>query len=88
MDAEQCRAARGLLNWTQADLAAASGVSAVTIRNFEQGKTKPQTASLRVLQQTLEQAGIQFIPENGGGAGVRFRTPRPLSPESTAGRDS
>jgi transcriptional regulator with XRE-family HTH domain len=75
MDRNQCRGARGLLNWTQADLAAASSVSVVTIRNFENGKSAPQSATLRILTQTLEAAGIVFIPQNGGGAGARLRDP-------------
>ena len=69
----QCRAARGLLNWTQKDLAAKSGVSAVTIRNFENERSTPQPATLTVLKQTLEVAGIEFIGENGGGPGLRLR---------------
>ncbi len=71
----QCRAARGLLNWTQEDLAAKSGVSAVTIRNFENEKSTPQRATLIVLQQTFEAAGIELIPPNGGGPGLRLRNP-------------
>lgn len=75
MDKNQCRGARGLLNWTQAELAAESGISVVTIRNFEIGKSDLQSATRRILQQTLEAAGIDFIPKNGGGAGVRLRDP-------------
>ena len=48
-------------------------MSAVTIRNFENGKTVPQSASMRVIVDCLEKAGVQFIPENGGGAGVRLK---------------
>ncbi|WP_431860494.1 helix-turn-helix domain-containing protein [Azospirillum sp.] len=69
----QCRAARGLLNWTQKDLASRSGVSTVTIRNFENERSTPQPATLTVLRQTLEAAGIEFIPRNGGGPGLRLR---------------
>ncbi|PSJ19972.1 transcriptional regulator, partial [Halomonas sp. ND22Bw] len=35
ISAAQCRAARGLLNWTQAELAAAASVGVVTVRQFE-----------------------------------------------------
>ena len=37
----QCRAARGLLKWTQEELAVRSGVGAPAIINFEGGKTSP-----------------------------------------------
>ncbi|MFG1190772.1 helix-turn-helix domain-containing protein [Xanthobacter flavus] len=73
MNAAQCRAARGLLRWTQADLAQASNVSEVTIRNFENEKSVPQRASLSVIRAALEAAGVIFVAENGEGPGVRLR---------------
>ena len=69
----QCRAARGLLDWTQERLADASGVSVGAIRNFEAGITNPMRANLAALKSALESGGIVFIDENGGGPGVRLR---------------
>lgn len=74
----QCRAARGLLSWTQADLAKAASVGVVTVRQFEGESGTPRPATLTVLQQALEAAGLEFIPENGGGAGIRFRERKAL----------
>lgn len=72
----QLRAARALVGWTQADLAAAAFVSEVSVKNIEKGSTDPRVGTLRALTTALEQAGVQFIPENGGGAGVRlFKEP-------------
>ena len=71
--APQCRAARGLLNWTQAELASAASVGVVTVRQFEGQAAEPRPATLTVIRQALEAAGVEFIPENGGGAGVRMR---------------
>jgi hypothetical protein len=71
----QCRAARGLLDWSQLDLAKQSHVGVVTIRQLEAGVHQPRTATLIVVRQTLERAGVIFIDENGGGAGVRLRKP-------------
>lgn len=71
LTAEQCRAARGLLDWTQSDLAARASISAVSIRAFEKGGDM-RDSNRKLLQLTLEAAGVQFIPENGGGAGVRL----------------
>ncbi|TXN64700.1 transcriptional regulator [Methylobacterium sp. WL18] len=68
----QCRAARGLLSWTQADLAKAASVGVATVRQFEGESGTPRPATLTVLRQALEEAGLEFIPENGGGAGIRF----------------
>jgi transcriptional regulator with XRE-family HTH domain len=73
MNSPQCRAARGLLAWTQDELARMAGVSIVTVRNFENEKTTPQRASLDVIRRAIESAGVEFIAENGGGAGVRLR---------------
>ena len=69
----QCRAARGLIAWTQGDLANAADVAKKTIADFERGTRKPYARTLRDLRTTLETAGIEFIAENGGGPGVRLR---------------
>jgi transcriptional regulator with XRE-family HTH domain len=71
--ASQCRAARGLLDWTQQELADAARIGVATIRQFEGGATEPRHATLVVLRQALESAGVEFIAENGGGAGARLR---------------
>lgn len=81
MTPAQCRAARGLLNWNQADLAAKAAVSAVTVRNFENERSTPQRASLDVMRRAFEEAGVDFIAENGGGPGVRLKR----APEMPAG---
>ena len=72
----QCRAARGLLDWSQLDLAKQAGVGIVTIRQLEAGTYEPRRATLDVVRRALEAAGILFIDENGGGAGVRLRKAR------------
>lgn len=72
IDASQCRAARGLLNWSQGDLVKESRLSAVTIRAFERGG-EMRASNRNLLRFTFERAGVEFIPENGGGPGVRLR---------------
>ena len=72
----QCRAARGLLDWNQQDLAREAGVGVVTIRQLEAGINQPRRATLVVIRHALEAAGIEFIEDNGGGVGVRFREVR------------
>ena len=68
----QSRAARALLGLTQADLAAQSRVSQRSIASFETGERQPIPSILSALQHALEGAGVEFIFENGGGAGVRL----------------
>lgn len=72
---EQCRAARALLEWTQDRLAETASVSKKTIVDFEAGRRTPYDRTIADLVRALESAGIAFIGENGGGAGVRFRDP-------------
>jgi transcriptional regulator with XRE-family HTH domain len=71
--AAQSRAARGLLGMTQVQLAIASGVSLSTIAHFETGQRQPAPDNLAALRRALEAAGIEFLGENGGGAGVRLK---------------
>jgi transcriptional regulator with XRE-family HTH domain len=66
----QCRAARGLLTWTQDEMASAARLSVVTVRNFENEKSTPQRATLDVIQRALEAAGVEFT--NGEQPGVRL----------------
>ena len=70
-----CRAARGLLGWNQDGLAKAAKVGLNTLRNFEAGRSAPMTNNLAAIQTALEGAGVLFIPENGGGVGLRFQNP-------------
>jgi ribosome-binding protein aMBF1 (putative translation factor) len=76
MTPSQCRAARALIEFSQSDLAVKAKVGESTVRNFEAGRTVPVTNNLEAIQRTLEVAGVEFIPENGGGPGVRLRKAR------------
>ncbi|WP_082583203.1 helix-turn-helix transcriptional regulator [Mesorhizobium sp. Root695] len=69
---EQLRAARALLDWTREDLANVSGITVRTLARIESSQTVPRQATLEALAAALETAGIEFIPENGGGPGVRL----------------
>jgi predicted transcriptional regulator len=71
----QMKAARALLAWSQSDLAAASGISEPTIGRLEaeDGPVGGRAETGAALVAALEKAGVEFIPENGGGAGVRMK---------------
>lgn len=73
----QIRAARALLRWTSEELAKGASVGISTVRRAEAGDGVPSmtAANLKAVRAALEEAGIEFIAENGGGAGVRFRAP-------------
>lgn len=71
----QIKAARALLAWSQHDLAEASGISYPTIARLEKkdGPLGGRAATINSIRTALEAAGVEFIPENGGGAGVRLK---------------
>ena len=50
-----------------------AGVGIMTIHQFEKEGTQSRRATLEVVQRALENAGVEFIDENGGGPGVRLR---------------
>jgi transcriptional regulator with XRE-family HTH domain len=70
---EQCRVARGLLGWSQAELAEAALIGIVTVRQFETGAHEPRRLTLHAIRRAFESAGVEFIDENGGRPGVRLR---------------
>lgn len=60
----QCRAARGLLNWTLADLAEASGLSRASLNSFEQNKGNIKNDTLAAIRQSFNRAGVEFADGN------------------------
>lgn len=69
----QCRAARALVQLSREEVAAQAGVSVDAIADFETGRERPAADVRGRLQAALEESGAVFIPENGGGLGVRLR---------------
>ncbi|MFK4770136.1 multiprotein-bridging factor 1 family protein [Rhizobium sp. ZW T2_16] len=78
LKANQIRAARALLNWSQGELVERTGLSLTTIRRMEDDKIGPQRSSagnVSTVTKTLEDAGVLFIGDGDdrpGGAGVRM----------------
>jgi transcriptional regulator with XRE-family HTH domain len=73
MNSQQCRAARGLLQWSQRRLAKLSGVGLSTVAEFEIDKREPRDDNLTTIRRTFENAGVEFLPaKNGRGVGVRL----------------
>ena len=60
-DADQVRAARSLLGWSQTDLARRSAVAVSTVADFERGQRAPVPNNLRAMRETFEAAGIVFL---------------------------
>ena len=85
----QCKMARTALGIGVRELAAAAKVSTDTVARFERGDPLKER-TVDALRAALEAAGIQFIPENGGGAGVRLAKPSAATQatENAEARDS
>jgi transcriptional regulator with XRE-family HTH domain len=75
----QIRAGRALVGWTQIDLAKASGVSEITIKKIERGKSDPRVSTIAAIQLAFDGAGLIFLDSDEcapGGPGVRLKTTR------------
>lgn len=71
---DQIRAARALLGLSQTQIADTAGVSSMTVKRAEgSGSPYPADKAIQAIQAALEAAGVEFIAENGGGAGVRLK---------------
>lgn len=75
LTAGQIRGARGFLGWSARELAEKSGVGLSTVQRAEAAENAPSItrANMQAIRTALEAAGVEFIPENGGGPGVRLR---------------
>jgi len=76
-------AARLLIGWSRDRLAARSGTTMTFVWTYEnEGRVMKMFSrersldGLTAIRTTLEAAGVEFIPENGGGVGVRLRERR------------
>lgn len=68
----QLNMALAALGWGTRDLAAAANVSLDTIGRFKRGEVLKEV-TVSAMQAALEAAGVEFVPENGGGPGTRLK---------------
>jgi transcriptional regulator with XRE-family HTH domain len=75
MDSKQSRAARGLLKWSQRQLADESGVGLSTVAEFENDKRDPWADNLAAIRNAFEKAGVIFEGD-GKFVGVKLKIRR------------
>jgi transcriptional regulator with XRE-family HTH domain len=82
IDAAQIRAARALLDISQAELSKVASVSATSIKRVEAAsEVRGAAETLWKLQTALEKAGVEFIPaDESKGSGVRLKHPDAAKP--------
>lgn len=86
---EQCRAARGWLEWSQEDLAKRANVSLSTVRDFEKKRRVPIGNNLSALVAALKHAGVTpTFDEQGRANGVCSRALVSKFPETELDKPS
>lgn len=73
--ARQIRAGRALLGWSQQELADRAIVSTNAVNRLERGLVDSRTSTLAAVQKALVKGGIEFIPADVKGEGVRLSLP-------------
>jgi transcriptional regulator with XRE-family HTH domain len=63
--AEQSRAARALLKWTQGELAEKADLGSSTIKDFEAERRTPHAPNLAAIKTAFEAAGVRFTEDGG-----------------------
>ena len=71
MTPAQCRAARGLLDWTQVKLAEAAGVGTSIVTSFERSRRAVAAGAVHTMQRALEAAGVEFLDREEPGVQLR-----------------
>lgn len=72
LSAEQCRGARGMLNWTQEQLAIFANLSTVLIEKFESGESCLTSIQIEALIAKFKTANIVFLSPDENGEGIRL----------------
>jgi predicted transcriptional regulator len=72
----QIRAARALLGWSQQQLSDKAIVSLNAVTRLEAGKVDSRVSTVVAIQKALTKAGIEFLPSDAKGEGVRLRSPK------------
>ena len=71
----QIKAARGLLGWSQQELADKAIVSLNAVNRLERGQVDPRASTLSAVEKALNRAGVEFLSAGEKGEGVRLARP-------------
>lgn len=64
--AAQIRGARGLLNWSQGELAERAGVSKQSVTRIEIGTTDPRFSTMTALNEAISSTGVEMAEDING----------------------
>ena len=78
--AASIRAARGLLNWSQGDLAGRSGVSKQSVTRIEHGTLDPRFSTMAALYEAFRLAGVEMTMDTQSIVRISISREKLLSP--------
>jgi predicted transcriptional regulator len=78
--AAQIRAARGLLNWSQGELAERAGVSKQSVTRIENGTMDPRFSTITALNEAIRSAGVELGDDANGIVQLSISRERILPP--------
>ena len=78
--AAQIRAARGLLNWSQGELAERAGVSKQSVTRIEIGQTDPRFSTMTALNEAIRAAGVEMAEDVKGTVRISISRDKLLPP--------
>jgi predicted transcriptional regulator len=64
--AAKIRASRGLLNWSQGELAERAGVSKQSVTRIEAGTMDPRFSTMTALNEAIRSAGVEMAEDING----------------------
>ena len=78
--AAQIRAARGLLNWSQGELAERAGVSKQSVTRIENGTMDPRFSTMAALYEAFLAAGVEMAEDINGAVRLTVSRDKLLAP--------
>ena len=81
--AAKIRAARGLLNWSQGELAERSGVSKQSVTRIENGTMDPRFSTMTALYQAIRSAGVEMGEDSSGTVMIAMSREKLLPPSAS-----
>ena len=78
--AAQIRAARGLLNWSQGELAVRAGVSKQSVTRIEAGTMGPRFSTMTALNEAIRAAGVEIAEDINGTVRLTVSREKLLAP--------
>ena len=81
--AAQIRAARGLLNWSQGELAERAGVSKQSVTRIENGTMDPRFSTMTALNEAIRSTGADMNEDSSGTVMITISREKLMPPSAS-----